>query len=447
MKNVQLAKLWDALHASYWFLPGIMALGAIILAFTTITLDRTIGFDGLSWIYTGGPDGARAVLSAIAGSMMSVAATAFSITIVALQLASANFGPRILRNFMRDTGNQIVLGTFIGTFIYSLLVLRTIYGKDYSLFVPHLAVTVGLILAIASIGVLIYFIHHASTIIQASHVIESVSRDLNGAIKRLFPKKIGLNPPENKLHLGEIPPAFELQAYLIRANGDGYLQAVDYQKLIEIATKHNLLIEIKSRPGKFVFQDNELALAWPGEQVNKKLTQQIEQVFIIGRERTEQQDVAFPINQLVEIALRALSPGINDPFTAVRCVDRLCAGLCHLVQKEFPSPYRYDDENKLRVIAEPITFVGMVNDAFNQIRQYGRSDVAVTIRLLEAITTIANYTHNPQDREALRRHAKMIERGSHEGLPEEQDRQDVQEQYHKAFQALEQDHEIDILSK
>ncbi|WGV23449.1 DUF2254 domain-containing protein [Halotia branconii] len=447
MKNVQLAKLWDALHSSYWFLPGIIALGAVILAFVMITLDRTIGFDGLSWIYTGGPDGARAVLSAIAGSMVSVAATAFSITIVALQLASSSFGPRILRNFMRDTGNQIVLGTFIGTFIYSLIVLRTIYGENYNLFVPHLSVTIGLILAIASIGVLIYFIHHASTIIQASHVIEGVSQDLDQAIARLFPDRIGLNPPEHKLHLGEIPPAFELQAYLIRANGNGYLQAIDNQKLMEIATQHNLLIHIKSRPGKFVFQGNELAMAWPSERVNRKLTQQIEQVFILGKERTDQQDVAFPINQLVEIALRALSPGINDPFTAIRCVDRLCAGLCHLVQREFPSPHRYDDDNKLRIIAEPVTFAGMVNDAFNQIRQYGRSDAAVTIRLLEAITIIANYTHNPQDRENLRRHADMIKRGSHEGLPEEQDRQDVQEQYHKALQALEQDHETDSLSK
>ncbi|MBH8552972.1 DUF2254 domain-containing protein [Nostocaceae cyanobacterium CENA357] len=443
MKNVQLAKLWDALHSSYWFLPGIIALGAIILAFAMITLDRQIGFDGLSWIYTGGPDGARAVLSVIAGSMVSVAATAFSITIVALQLASANFGPRLLRNFMRDTGNQLVLGTFIATFIYSLIVLRTIYGEDYDLFVPHLSVTIGLILAIVSIGVLIYFIHHASTIIQASHVIESVSHDLDKAIDRLFPNRIGLNPPEHKLHLGEIPTAFELQAYPIRANGDGYLQAIDNQKLMDISTKHNLLIHIKSRPSKFVFQGNELAMAWPGERVNRKLTQQIEQVFILGRERTEQQDVAFPINQLVEIAMRALSPGINDPFTAMRCIDRLCAGLCHLVQREFPSPYRYDEDNKLRVIAEPITFAGMVNDAFNQIRQYGRSDAAVTIHLLEAITIVANYAHNPQDRENLRRHADMIERGSHEGLPEEQDRQDVQEQYHKALQALEQEHEID----
>ncbi len=447
MKNVQLAKLWDALHSSYWFLPGIIALGAIILAFAMISLDRTIGFDSLSWIYTGGPDGARAVLSAIAGSMVSVAATAFSITIVALQLASANFGPRLLRNFMRDTGNQLVLGTFIATFIYSLIVLRTIYGEDYDLFVPHLSVTIGLILAIVSIGVLIYFIHHASTIIQASHVIEGVSQDLDRAIDRLFPERIGLNPPEHELHLGEIPSAFELQAYLIRTNDNGYLQAVDNQKLMDIATKHNLLIHIKSRPGKFVFQGNELAMVWPSERVNRKLTQQIEKVFILGRERTDQQDIAFPINQLVEIAMRALSPGINDPFTAMRCVDRLCAGLCHLVQREFPSPYRYDDDNKLRIIAEPVTFAGMVNDAFNQIRQYGRSDAAVTIHLLEAITTIANYTHNPQDQEVLRRHADMIERGSHEGLPEEQDRQDVQKQYHKALQALEQDHEIDILSR
>ncbi|WP_339460293.1 DUF2254 domain-containing protein [Nodularia spumigena] len=447
MNNVKLSKLWDALHTSYWFLPGILALSAVILAFTMLSLDRTIGFDDWDWIYTGGPDGAREVLSAIAGSMVSVAATTFSITIVALQLASANFGPRLLRNFMRDTGNQIVLGTFIATFIYSLLVLRAIYGMGYNLFIPHLSVTVGIVLAILSIAVLIYFIHHASTIIQASQVIKSVSEDLDKAIDRLFPEKIGVNPPTNQLHLGEIPPDFELQAYPIKANSNGYLQAINDEKIMEIACKYNLLIHVKSRPGKFVIKGSELVMVWPGERVNRKLNHRLQKTFILGRERTEHQDVEFPLQQLVEIALRAISPGINDPFTAIRCIDRLSAGLCHLVQRQFPSPYRYDDHNQLRVIAKPVTFEGIVAQAFNQIRQNSRTDVAVTIHLLKAIALIANCTHNGQYQQILKRHADMIERGSHEGLPESQDRRDVQEKYNTVIQVLEQNHEIEILQR
>ena len=157
-----------------------------------LTVDRTGGTPNWWWIYTGGTDAARSLLSSVAGSMVSVVATAFSITIVALQLASSNFGPRLLRNFMQDTGNQIVLGTFIATFIYCFLVLQTIHGKGdgYSFFVPHLSVTVGTVLAIPSMGVLIYFIHHASTIIQASHVITQVSDDLANTIDRLFPEQI-----------------------------------------------------------------------------------------------------------------------------------------------------------------------------------------------------------------------------------------------------------------
>jgi uncharacterized membrane protein len=216
-----------------------MAVVATALAFTMLNLDRTgkVNID-YWWVYTGGADGARSLLGSVAGSMISVAATAFSITIVALQLAASNFGPRLLRNFMQDTGNQIVLGTFIGTFIYCLLVLRTIHGEGdgYEQYVPQLSVTVGTLLAIISIGVLIYFIHHASTIIQASHVIQNVSEDLHSAIERLFPQKIGRGEPEYRQGVEEIPMSFEKEALPIRANGTGYLQAIDDEELMEIAS-------------------------------------------------------------------------------------------------------------------------------------------------------------------------------------------------------------------
>jgi uncharacterized membrane protein len=441
MKNIKLAKLWDSLHSSYWFIPTLMAIATIALAFMTLTLDRAgkIGpIEKLGWSYTGGPDGARSLLSAIAGSMIAVAATAFSITIVALQLASSHFGPRLLRNFMQDTANQVVLGTFIATFIYCLLVLRTVRGEGYNLFVPQISVTVGILLAIASISVLIYFIHHASTIIQASHVISEASADLDNAIERLFPEKIGRSMSEYKRQVGEIPAGFDSEACSVRATGSGYLQAIDDEELMKIAKKHKLLLRLQYRPGKFVVKGSDLVMVWPGERVNRKLTDQLNDAFILGKERTEQQDVEFPINQLVEIALRAISPAVNDPFTAIRCIDRLSVGLSHLAQRDIPSPYRYDDDNNLRVIAEPVTFVRLTDAAFNQIRQYSTSDVAVTIRLLEAIAVIAAYTRNNKDRAALLRHADMIKRGSQEGVSEELDRKDVEEHYQAAVRALQQ---------
>lgn len=437
MKNVKLGKLWDALHSSYWFIPTVMAVLATALAFIMVSLDRT-GKAGIDywWIYTGGADGARSLLGTVAGSMVSVAATAFSITIVALQLAASNFGPRLLRNFMKDTGNQIVLGTFIGTFIYCLLVLRTIHGEGdgYSQFVPQLSVTVGTILAIISIGVLIYFIHHASTIIQASHIIVNVSSELDKTIERLFPQKIGRGKSEQHV-TSSIPASFDEEAYPIPAISSGYLQVIDDEEIMNIACEYNLLMRFETRPGKFVVQGSDLVMVFGGERVNAKLVKKINDAFILGQERTEQQDVEFPIDQLVEIALRAISPGINDPFTAIRCIDRIGAGLCHLVKKDFPSPYRYDNK-KLRAIAFGVTFEGLVDSAFNGIRQYARSDASVTIRLLEAIANIATHTSNPKYQVILERHANMILRGSQKGLPEELDREDVQKQYDIAIQAI-----------
>jgi uncharacterized membrane protein len=438
MKNAKFSKLWDSLHSSYWFLPSIMAVLATILAFTMLMLDRSGKSIDYWWIYTGGASGARSLLEVVAGSMISVSATAFSITIVALQLAASNFGPRLLRNFMQDTGNQVVLGTFIGTFIYCLLVLRTIHGEGdgYERFVPQLSVTVGILLAIISVGVLIYFIHHASTIIQASHVIENVSDDLHRAIEKLFPEKIGSGGLNTEGIDEEMPLDFEQESRPIIAKSTGYLQAIDDEGLMKISQKYRLLLRIEYQPGKYIINGCSLVSVFPSERVNKKIAKKIHDAFILGNERTEQQDVEFPINQLVEIALRAISPAVNDPFTAIRCIDRLAAGLCHLVQRNFPSPYRYDKNNKLRIIAKPILFNELADSTFNQIRQYGKSDAAVSIRLLEAIARISTYTDNPEYQKVLRHHADMILQDSSNGLSQEHDCKDVQKRYRAVIKSL-----------
>ena len=441
MKYAKLAKLWDSLHSSFWFVPTLMVLLAIALSLITIWIDQRLEaniVEKVGWAYSLGPSGSRAILSAIAGSMVSVATTAFSITIVALQLASSQFGPRLLRNFMQDTGNQIVLGTFISTFVYSLMVLRTINGVEKDEFVPHLAVTIGLGLAIVSVGVLIYFIHHSALSIQVNHVIKQVGDDLDVAIDRLFPERIGQSKSKHRQEksLAAIPSDFDRLACPIKTIASGYIQAIDDSQLMHVATENNLLMRVQQRPGRFVVKGSELVQVFPEEKVNKKLAVQINNAFVLGSQRTEQQDVEFPIDQLVEIAIRALSPGINDPFTAIRCIDQLSVALCHLAQREIPSPYRYDDHNQLRIIAEPISFADATDAAFNQIRQYGKSSVAVTMRLLEAIAAIAPFTHRTPDRTTLQRHADMIERGSQEGIAEELDYKNVKERYLTAVKAI-----------
>jgi uncharacterized membrane protein len=340
---------------------------------------------------------------------------------------------------MQDTGNQIVLGTFIGTFIYSLLVLRTIRGDgdDFDKFVPQLSVTVGLLLAIASIGVLIYFIHHASTIIQVSHVIADTSKELDRAIDRLFPEKLGRGASQSQLEEEDIPADFDVNTYGVKAKDSGYLQAIDNEELMKLACKHDLLLRLNYRPGKFVIPGNEWIVIYPRKYVTRKLLKKLDDTLILGKERTEQQDVEFPIEQLVEIALRALSPSLNDPFTAIRCIDRLSAGLSHLAQKDFPSPYRYDNQGNLRIIAESVTFVGILDTAFNQIRQNGKSDVAVTIRMLEAIAIIALYTPTQKERAALLHHAEMIWHDSQQEIAAELDQKDIEERYKVVKQALE----------
>jgi uncharacterized membrane protein len=264
--TLRFLNLWDTLRSSLWFVPALMIAMATGLSFVLIALDRGGAQQVMAktgWVWGGGPEGAREVLSTIAGSMITVAGVVFSITIVAFQLASSQFGPRLLRNFMRDTGNQVVLGTFIATFLYSLLVLRTVRGGDSDEFVPYLSVALAIVLAVVSLGVLIYFIHHVSVSIQAAHVIAVVSAELAHAIERLFPEKLGHGVPEGRMRKeADLPGDFAYTAHPITAADSGYLQRIDTEKLMAVAKAHDLLLDLPYRPGHFVEQDSTVVLAW-----------------------------------------------------------------------------------------------------------------------------------------------------------------------------------------
>ena len=250
--------IWEKLRSSYWFVPSLMALVAFGLSLGMAKLDGLYGASyvrELGWIYTGGPEGARGVLSAIASSVIGVAGTTFSITIAVLSLTSGQYGPRLLRGFMRDLGNQVVLGTFTATYLYCLLVLRTIRGTEDTTYVPHFSVTLGVVLAILSVAVLIYFVHHVAESIQVSHIIEEVGKDCDDAVERLFPKDLG--EPEDRSTLpGAGPEA-------VRARRIGYVESIDGEALLALAREHSLLIRIDVRPGDYVMPDGRLLSVWP----------------------------------------------------------------------------------------------------------------------------------------------------------------------------------------
>ncbi len=424
---------WELMQSSFWFVPGVMLSGTIIFAIGLVEIDRALEFGPyqkfLGFLYYVGPEGARSVLSTIAGSMITVAGVVFSITIVALTLASSQFGPRLLRYFMRSRSNQFVLGCFISSFIYCLIVLRSVesYGDIY--FVPSMSVNFALLVSLVDVAVLIYFIHHVSSSIQAEYVINEVAEELERRVEKLFPDPYGDDEPDNKI----ITKEYAIQKSLINKHS-GYLQVVDHNFLIKIAKQYDFLITIDYKAGQFVLSDAVLATIESNEEIENALMGEIQKkAFIFGLQRSAEQDPEFAIRQLVEVALRALSPGINDPFTAMACIDRLSAALSFISKRKFPNSELLDDENTLRVVTCSLDFVGMLRAAFDQIRQCSQNNVAVVLCLLESLNALAKQTHNKFYLQAILAQGVMIKNEALVSLVTDDDKGDIE----KRFKTLE----------
>lgn len=424
---------WEEVRTSFWFIPMLLFFCAIGLSVLGLWLDKQYGENipsGTWWIYGGGADGARAVLAAITGSMITVTSVVFSITIVTLTLASGQFGPRLLRNFMRDTGNQVVLGTFIATFIYSLLILRSVRSLDESEFIPYISVTMGVLLVFFSVLVLIYFIHHVSTSIQAESIIGAVYSELTNTVDKLFPQSINDKQEGGEVEAKpELPNYFKRDALPIEAEESNYLRATENDDLMKIAVDHDLVIQLLYRPGNFVARFSTVLLVWPPDRIDDDLKEELNEALVLGPHRTLTQDAEYGIYQLVEIAVRALSPGINDPFTAINSIDRLAAVLGHVAKKKFPSPYHFDEEGNLRIIMSTTTFKGYLDVAFNQIRQNASSTPAVLIRLMEALGIVAEQASTSEQYEALNHHAEMVKNIGVNSFSEKRDKEDLLERY------------------
>ncbi|MEX0662484.1 MAG: DUF2254 domain-containing protein [Balneolaceae bacterium] len=431
--------VWEDVRTSFWFVPTIMTIGAVILSIITLLADRESGFleSPVSWwVYSGGADGARSVLAAISGSMITVTSVVFSITIVTLTLASGQFGSRVLRNFMRDTGNQVTLGTFIATFIYSLLILRSVRSEGENEFIPYLSVTVGVILVFFSVGVLIYFIHHVSSNIQAESIVNKIYDETIEAVESQFSDEEGKESGSKINSKPDLPESFYDKAHTIKATQSNYLQVIKYDEVLKRADGDNLIVELLNKPGDFITKGNPVLRIWPPQKVDQTIDKKLYDTLIFGVHRNLSQNAEYGLKQLVEIAVRALSPGINDPFTAINCIDRLAAILSQLTHRHFPSPFHYSKEGKLLLILKPSTFEGFVNTSFNQIRQNSQSTPAVMMKLMEAIETIMTQASKTDQYKILRKHADMIRNTGKENLKEQNDWEDLELRYKKIVKHL-----------
>lgn len=326
---------WLAIRASYWFYPALFALAALALAALLIHIDRIGASNWLSrlhWIVPARPEGASNMLSVLSGSMIGVAATVFSITIAAVAYASGNYGPRLLTNFMEDKGNQLSLATFIGTFVYAITVLRAVRsGEEAPMaamnaqgsFVPQLSLLIAYVLMIASVGVLVYFLHHIPASIRINTVLENIGTRLLHEIGRRFPEMGETDPPVRTVARGG----------WITSDRTGYVRLIELATLAEAAHKHAVTVGLAVRPGDFVYPGTPIART-DAEPVPDTVTRAVRDTFAVGATRTPEMDLEFSIDELVEIALRALSPGINDPFTAITATHWLGAATAELGRRD-----------------------------------------------------------------------------------------------------------------
>lgn len=403
---------WHETRSSFWFVPGVIVLGAVGLAAVLIGVDATIDMDVVErWplVFGAGAAGSRGLLTAVASSMITVAGVVFSITIVALSLTSSQYTSRVLRNFMRDRNNQVVLGVFLGIFAYCLVVLRVIRDGDEGAFVPSLAVLGGLVLAFVGIGYLIFFIHYISMSIQSSSIIAAAAEETIAAVDLLFPQGIGDDVDEDEDHdLAVSLP--EQDWFAVPALNTGYIQSIDGNSLLVLARERGTVLRMECGIGDFVVEGTPLisVAAQAGlAGLDEDTADVLNAVYVISPHRTVEQDASFGIRQLVDIALKALSPGINDTTTAVMCVDYLAAILVRLASRPIATVRRLD-QGELRVIARGPSFASLLAEAFDQIRQNAEGNVAVLTRMLHALEIIAEQTAKHRRRQALRQQAELI---------------------------------------
>ncbi|GAA0854448.1 DUF2254 domain-containing protein [Aliiglaciecola litoralis] len=415
-------KFYYTVKTSFWFIPVLMVLTSVLTSILCVWIDRSLILVDITWfkhLYHLDQETLRSLVNTIAGSMITVTSIAFSITIVTLTLASSQFGPRLIRNFMDDTGTQVVLGTFIANFSFCLVLVYVMSMQAHQNLALGFSIAWCLAATFMSVFVLIYFIHHVARSIQADNVVDQVYCEVLKALQHLSdeldsPKCSDSKKADNTL-----------LTMTITAGKNGYLQVLNKASLLKLACEHDLTIRFSSRPGDMLAKDIKVAEVDANYPVSEKVIEKIRALFIVGSKRTPIQDPEYAIHQLVEIAVRALSPGVNDPYTAISCVDKLSVALCELANAKVHSGRYYDQQKNLRLQCKAHDFNGLASAAFDQIRQYAETSIAVTIRLVESLQRLVSISQRQDVHQFAKSQLQAILQKSNDHAFAEQDMQDI----------------------
>jgi uncharacterized membrane protein len=425
MRKATRRYLWDRVKVSLWFVPTIMALGAILLSWLLGLLDERVPnllLNNSKLFLSGSADEMRSAMLNIAGTVLATAGVVFSLLTLPLSTVASQFGSRLLRIFLRDRTTQVVLGMFVATFTYCLTTALSIPNIQTQAGAPQITATFGLLLMVLTFASLIILIQHISTMLQAPNIVAAAGRDLLDVVGMETTDEAGesqnLATPADMA----IKPLSESAAYPLQVHEMGYVQFVDPEIILTLAREKDLVIRMLRKPGQFVRLGEAAALVWPAASIDERLAKSLRRGVQIGSQRTPTQDVEYAINQLVEIAVRAMSPAINDPFTALTCLDYLADGLARYASSGESSPNFYDQDGRLRLIFEPADLDELLGAAFNMLRHASCDNASVLLAMLDAIEDISRETKSPEARQELLRHVQLVQAESQAGALIEPDR-------------------------
>lgn len=434
--RAQITYLLYKIRTGFWFVPALLLIAAIVAAWISVRIDGAAeaSLQPL-WQHLNlqiGATGARALLTTIAASMITVASLVFSMTLVTMTLASSQFGPRLLERFMADRVTQIALGTFLATFVYCIVVLLTISEKQDAT-EPILSVLVAVILSVLSFGLLIAYIHRVAVTIRADSVLARVEADMHAIMSDLLrdlEEDDAVEEGEDEVDTGD------RDRFVLAAPADGYVQLIDHATLVDWAVDHDLFVRMLCRPGHYVVKDRPLAEVWADEEPSAESKTRLTRAVTFGTQRTLAQDMEFAISTLVEIAVRALSPGVNDHNTAIAVVDRLTSALAYAMRRGLPRSIMRDGDGNARVALSQISYKGLFDTAFNEIRQCAGQAVPVLIRQIESLTVLSDFVRNDVQRDVLRKHTDILARAAGREDREECDRADMEQRLEALESAL-----------
>lgn len=431
---------WDRLKVSFWFAPALMALGAVLLAWTMYWLDSLVPNEALQnsrLVMSGTVADLRSSLLNMAGTVLATAGVVFTLLTLPLSTVAAQYGSRLLRLFLGDRTTQSVLGMFVGTFVYCIAGTLSIPPVEVQPEGPQLTATVGVYLMLATFASLIVLVQHISTMLQAPNIAAAAGAELLDAISTGIPDKVisgdnGLDSAATRHDFQGSPATamvkntvVETEGYPIYARRAGYIQYIDPEIAHTLARERNLVIRLLRKPGHFVRRGGMVALVWPAGQVDKRLEGQIRHVFQIGNVRTPTQDVEYAVNQLTEMAVRAMSPAINDPFTALTCLDYIGEGLALFVRQDERSSRYFEVDGGPGFALEPVTFDELLSAAFDMLRHASCDNASVLLHMLEVIDLIGQETKAPATLQSLLRHVRLIQAEGQASNLIEEDRQSI----------------------